>query len=624
MKRHVLLLLILLTGTTYLSARKDARITDFHSEIEILPDGMITVKETITVYADGYDIQRGIVRTLPTVREDINGKAISTPFSILSVKRDGNPEKYKTESLKRAVDIYIGDGNTFLDPGLYEYEILYEVKGQIGFFDEYDELYWNVTGTDWVFPIEEAAAVIKLPEGGTSINTACYTGAYGTSKGDCKVEGTESRIMFRTSRSLKQKEGLTVAVSFTPGLVKRPPPPTQAEIFWHENKQMICYTLSIVIMLLFYIITWIKVGVDPEKQIAIPDFKPPHGWSPAALRYIYKRGYDNKTFTTALVSMAVKGTIRIRQQKRKYTLDLQTNQGVLPNEEAEVLFKIFEDGSPIEVSGDHYSTFSGAATRLKNALKKLMSIKDYYLKNIGYIVFAAILGIILILVSLYHGAPTDSLFIFIVILPFLFSGVSTMAAAIRQRSFIRIFSFLSGAIFAGVALYTQFIFLPIYDLPTIIFLAVMFIAFGLYVYLIKAPTELGAKTYAEIEGFKMYLKTAEKDRLNTLTPPEQTPQLFEELLPYAIALDVENEWGKKFDEVLKLANYEPKWYEGTTPFHPTTFGHSFSNSFDSSLQRAQHNPNASSGSGGGGSWSSGSSGGGFSGGGGGGGGGRGW
>ena len=78
--------------------------------------------------------------------------------------------------------------------------------------------------------------------------------------------------------------------------------------------------------------------------------------------------------------------------------------------------------------------------------------------------------------------------------------------------------------------------------------------------LIGAQTEFGAKTEAELAGLRMYLSTAEKHWLNQLTPPEKTPEHFEEMLPYAIALDVENQWCEKFHDVLKKYNYNPEWY----------------------------------------------------------------
>ena len=123
-----------------------------------------------------------------------------------------------------------------------------------------------------------------------------------------------------------------------------------------------------------------------------------------------------------------------------------------------------------------------------------------------------------------------------------------------------------------------------------------------------------------IEGFKMYLAAAEKDRLQFLHPPEQTPELFESYLPYALALNVENQWADQFTSVFEKIQdpqqhgYQPRFYQqpGST-FNPSVFAHDMGRSFTQGVQSASSSPS-----------SSGSSGGGSSGGGGGGGGGGGW
>jgi len=131
---------------------------------------------------------------------------------------------------------------------------------------------------------------------------------------------------------------------------------------------------------------------------------------------------------------------------------------------------------------------------------------------------------------------------------------------------------------------------------------------------------MGRRVMDRIEGFKLYLSVAEQARLEALHPPDQTPELFEKYLPYAIALDVENEWGDQFAGLLARAGqggeYRPRWYSGHS-FHSHDiggFGSSLGSSFSSAISSSSSAPGSSSGGGGGGS----------SGGGGGGGGGGGW
>ena len=76
---------------------------------------------------------------------------------------------------------------------------------------------------------------------------------------------------------------------------------------------------------------------------------------------------------------------------------------------------------------------------------------------------------------------------------------------------------------------------------------------GLFFYLMKAPTALGRPVMDQLEGFRMYMETAEQDRLN-MQAPEITAQRFEALLPYAVALDVEKPWSEAFAAALQRAH----------------------------------------------------------------------
>ena len=144
----------------------------------------------------------------------------------------------------------------------------------------------------------------------------------------------------------------------------------------------------------------------------------------------------------------------------------------------------------------------------------------------------------------------------------------------------------------------------------------------LFTWLIKAPTMKGRRLMDEIEGFRMYLGTAEQHRLNLLHPPERTPELFERYLPYAMALDVENEWGDQFNDVLAAAAagtgraYSPSWYHGRHwhSHDPGRFGSSVGSALGGAIASAA-TPPSSSGSGSGGGGSSGGGGGGAGGGG---------
>ena len=157
------------------------------------------------------------------------------------------------------------------------------------------------------------------------------------------------------------------------------------------------------------------------------------------------------------------------------------------------------------------------------------------------------------------------------------------------------------------------------SLSTIIVMVLLIGINYIFYHLLKSPTRAGRALLDTVEGFRAFLAATEKDRLNMLNPPEKTPELFEKYLPYALALDIEQQWAEQFSDILSAAAagegaavYSPDWYSGTALSSMTTGG--FASSLSSAISSASTTPGSSSGSGGGGS----------SGGGGGGGGGGGW
>jgi uncharacterized membrane protein len=139
--------------------------------------------------------------------------------------------------------------------------------------------------------------------------------------------------------------------------------------------------------------------------------------------------------------------------------------------------------------------------------------------------------------------------------------------------------------------------------------------------LLKAPTVAGAKVLDQIEGFRMFLETAERDRLEALHPPTVTPAVFERFLPYAMALDCENEWARRFEaetaasgqpiETSDTDGYSPSWYSGSSDWSGIgAFASDLGPSLASATASASASESSSSGSGGGSSGGGGGGGGG--------------
>jgi hypothetical protein len=214
-------LLGLLAGVSPAAAQSE-RILNFQSLIAVQPDSSLTVTEEITVRATGQQIRRGIIRDFPTTYRDRMGNTVTVGFEVEKVLRGGQPEPYHIRQAANGIKIYIGQKDLFLQPGVYTYTIRYRADRELGFFKDFDELYWNVTGNGWIFPIDRAEAVIQLPPGAKILRSAAYTGCQGERGGNVTVKNGDHDIIFTTTRGLASREGLNVAVAWPKGVVHEP------------------------------------------------------------------------------------------------------------------------------------------------------------------------------------------------------------------------------------------------------------------------------------------------------------------------------------------------------------------------------------------------------------------
>ena len=638
MKRDALFLtlaavtvLALLAGATAASAQSE-RILNFKSFIKVHPDASMTVTEDITVQAAGQEIKRGIIRDFPTTYRDRLGNTVRVGFQVEEVLRDGRAEPYQTESASNGVKIRIGQKDVFLRSGDYTYTIRYRVDRELGFFKDFDELYWNVTGNGWTFAIDHAEAYIELPAGATILKSAAYTGYQGDRGHDFTVRADDNLIVFKTTRPLASREGLTVAVSWPKGVVHEPSSQERMGFFFQDNVATAIGLIWLAVLLGFYLWVWYRVGRDPATGTIIPLYSPPAGFSPAGVRFVSRMGYDDKAFAAAVVDMAVKGGVRIEEVDGDYTLVRREGaMEALSRDEQLVTAQLFSGGKSVKLENTNHTRIRAAIDALKKNLQTELA-KIYFVTNSGYLapgIIITLLGVALVVLTSRDKAVAAFgslwLTIWTVACYFLAVNVYKQWQAARGGGCMKRLGALGITLFAlpffigeifGAVMLTSAV-----SIPAAATLAAMGFVNALFYHLLKAPTLSGRKIMDQIEGFKLYLSVAEKERLNLLNPPEKTPALFEKYLPYALALNVENAWSEQFAEVLAKAGtetqpYSPVWYSGSSwdSFHTSRFTDSLGSSFAGAISSSSTAPGSSSGSGGGG----------FSGGGGGGGGGSGW
>jgi uncharacterized membrane protein YgcG len=600
------------------AALADERILSFDSFITVARDGTLSVREVIKVLAEGENIKHGIYRDFPTSYPAVSGRVVVVGFAMVEATRDGNAEFWRVEDHDNGVRIYLGSKAVELPPGEHTYELVYRTDRQMGYFADHDELYWNATGNGWGFQIDQASATVELPDNipRGEIRMEGYTGPQGSKAKHYQTMLRRDQPYYWTTRRLAANEGLTIVASWPKGYilpgVERPGPlegERQSPGFdyardagkapsyngWSplegflghrlpQDNGAFWYTLAAFLGLLgYYYFIWNRVGRDPPGRVLIPEYQPPQDQSPASMRYIMRMNYDNECFGAAVLSLAVKGYLRIQEESgllgfgKKFTLtnvDAGSKQPLTADEH--ILLKgLFAEGNTLVLENENHRVVGGARKVHYTCLKNLYS-SGFFRINGGWHFLGIVISLVVLVLAIIMRGDTE---------------------------FWPKWHFTSALGLATVAMGLGGIVLN-----------------GVFGWLLKAPTPKGQAALDHIRGFKMYLEVAEGEELKRATAPAPrlTPELFESYLPAALALGVEQKWAERFANVLDIQapNYQPAWYSGPgfSAHNLGAFSSDLGSSLNGAISSSSSPPGSSSGSGGGGS----------SGGGGGGGGGGGW
>lgn len=556
-----------------LSALAEEKILSYHSDIEIQEDRSVIVTENILVNVEGYLFKRGIFRDIPLSYTLKNGQKYRVGFDLLSVTKNGVKEPFKKENRSNGVRIYIGDEDVYLNPDKYQYTIKYKVNNVLGLFEDFDELTWNVNGNGWDVRIESISANVRYPRGAGLVQKAVYTGAYGDTETDADVSDNQGEVSFEGRQSMNPREGMTVSVAWDKGFIEYPTAVDKAVFKIQTLSVWIVSILGLVLTLVFNTFFWFKKGKDPERGIVIPQFTIPQGLTPADCAYIDNNfRYRSNAYGATIVNLAVNKHLEIKDEQEKKLLFV--------NRQKYIFTKL--DEGPMEVKNtterDFFKDLFGSDAELEVVRKE-------YNAN----VLNARKGLVANLAAKHEGVN--------VIRNYALTAMSLIIPVVSIA--LGIFCLANyGGNFGVIAA-----------------LVGLFIAFGYFFSRwFQKPTEEGTKLMDYVAGLKKYLKYTEEDRLKILNPPDFSFEHFEKMLPYAIALDLADEWQNHFEVVnpTEARNHHSFiWFHGNNVNSYQDFDF---NDVSDTISSAAIPPSSSSSSGGGG----------FSGGGGGGGGGGGW
>src|SRR6266436_4880037 len=295
---------------------RELRIENFQSETVVMPDGTIDVTETIQAHFIGGP-WHGLYRTIPV--EYVTPQGLNYSL-FLDVKRvvngSGRSLKFETSRVRhyRKLKIYVPDA----DNSTQKISIEYSVSDALKFFEDHDELYWNVTGDEWDIPIQSASARIILPEGTTNIRANVFTGAYRSRAQNADVDVAGNGVEVRTRDPLRFHEGLTVAVAFDKGFVHEPTAASKAILFFRSNWPL---GIPLVAFLLMFYLWWTR-GRDPRLRPITARYEPPDQLTPGEAGTLVDNSADMRDITASIVDLAVRGYVVIEEHQKDRMLGL--------------------------------------------------------------------------------------------------------------------------------------------------------------------------------------------------------------------------------------------------------------------------------------------------------------
>ncbi|HLK02949.1 MAG TPA: DUF2207 domain-containing protein [Candidatus Acidoferrum sp.] len=516
------------------ASARELRIEKFDEQVTVLPNGSVDVTENITFRFTGH--WNGVYREIPVEYNTPQGMNYSLFLTIKSVRGgDGQTLKYESsrERHYRKLKIYVPGAQDTTKTIVIEYT----VSDALRFFEDHDEFYWNVTGDEWDMSIDSATANITLPAGASGIRTNVFTGAYRSTGKQAEAEVVGNGVEVHTTAPLGYHEGLTVAVAFDKGLVHEPSWFEGAVLFLRENWPLI---LPIFAFFGMFWLWWTR-GRDPRLRPIAAQYEPPDQLTPSEVGTLIDNSVDMRDITAAIVDLAVRGYFSIEEKEKSSMMGLLHEKDYvfhlkkpyaewnsLKPHERELMMGVFSGGAAAGEAiplSNLQNQFYRYIPRIKNNVLDSLVEHGYYRRRPDSVRATYVgAGIVVGFLSLWGAMPLATMF-GMAALPFILAGI------------------LTGAIIC---------------------------IFGWFM---PARTQTGARALEVVLGFEDFLAHVESDRFNRTI---KTPEMFEKFLPFAMALGVEKNWSKAFQNIY---TQPPSWYQGS--YGPNFYPYMFVNNLSS-------------------------------------------
>lgn len=557
-------------------------ITDFSADYYLSRDsrgvGTLWIEESITVDFPRTNQNHGILRAIP---QTYNGNSLN--LKIDSVRNeDGTDLPYTTNKEASNLVLQIGSPDTFVH-GLNVYKINYSLKNVISFFDDHDELFWDINGVGSSQTFENVTARIHIPSNLTSAlqdRQLCYSGLFGTDNHNCQINRSndvDGVVVEASAQNLKARETLSVVLAFDKGTFNAD---------WIQLIIRYIYIASLVVLPSITLVVmyrrWHKFGRDPKgRGTIIPMYSPPKDMNALSSSVVLKEKFIPDSISAAIIELAVNGYLKIHEVEKKALIGKSTHYELellkLPNklkwEQKAIIEIIFGDsvviGTRVSLDDNKASKFYTAAKSLATKLPEELWRYGYFVTNPQKIRQRYItLGTVLSVVGVFLVA----------LLPNILPGSDLGIPGAN----------IPGAVLPGVGIILSGIIILLFSNA------------------MPARSQHGVKTRNELLGLRDYMKLAEAERIKFLQSPQGVRQygdptatdnklhLFEKLLPYAMLFGIEKDWAKQFEH---LYAKPPEWFDSKTLNFNSVYLASSLNTFGNTTAAAFAPPSSSSSSG---------------------------
>ena len=575
----------------------DYYIESYNVDINVSNDNSYNIKETIIAYFNKE--KHGIIRNIPT-RNTVTRTDGSTNTNRAKITNVNVNEKYSLSRGADDVKIKIGDADTFLT-GRHTYQISYTYNVGNDKLKDADEFYLNLIGNQWDTNINKLTFTITMPKDFDTNKIGFSAGKYGTSgildDGYFNYSVKNNVITGTYNKRLPPNNGFTVRITLPDGYFEK-----------QKLKITIFDFIAICLPIILGIIAfsqWEKYGKD-EKIVETIEFNPPDNMNSLDVAYAYKGKANSNDVVSLLIYLANKGYIKIKVEETGSKLLKSKSYKIIEvkkydgNDENERLFleRLFKNGTIYRTENNNvfrcvtksdleesfYTTVNEIIDNENTSeFKNKIFEKGVWNRAKKIIILSLLVILTMSIGPLLNGTKIKTtvianlVLIAITMLFYLFA-LSSKFNNTRIKNIIIAFVISFFTIF-------YFVFGLLYDILSEIIInmnelglielgiqVISLIFIMILVTLMKRRTKYGTEVLGRILGFKTFLKTAEKEKLETLV--NQDPEYFYNILPYAYVLGVSDEWIKNFETISLMP---PEWYVGNDSYYDY---HTFSNNYN--------------------------------------------